>query len=678
MPPRPHLLAALRTALALAGSEVAAATDVTPVEMPRVSFNHPGLITDLGVGLWAWPLPMDFNSDGLMDLVVVSTGVPSNGIWYFENSGQVEPATALPVFNPAVYLGPATGRPRPDPQVSFVDGRPVVTTPGMVHPDFKTAGFARGTRLVDDPEIKPGPGSVRSRQWRYADYDGDGVHDLVVGVHYGGDYGRAGDYDPAGKWKGGPLRGFVYWLKNSGTDERPAYQAPQRLVTVTGAPVDVYGLPSPSLADFRGVGKLDLICGEFLDGFTYFENVGTRSVPRYAEGRRLTAGGKPLRMDLCMITPVAVDFNTDGHVDLVVGDEDGRVAFLENTGAVVDGMPQFLPPRYFRQFAGDLKFGALSAPVSVDWDGDGLDDLVAGNSAGHVGFIKNLGGNPPRWAAPVYLTAGGKVIREQAGENGSIQGPNEAKWGYTNVSVADWDGDGLHDVITNGIWGRVSWYRNIGTRTRPVLGAAQPLEVAWGGARQKPAWNWWEPQGDELVTQWRTTPLVTDWNRDGLPDLVTLDPEGYLALYERRRFPDGRLELQPPQRVFWAEGESVFDSHGLAKSKTSGLLRLNDADQANPGRGGRRTFCFHDWDGDGTLDLVVNSHPGVNWFRGLGRNAAGLWTFRHEGPLSAQILAGHSTTPTMVDWDKDGVHDLLVAAEDGFFYRLENKRRAGK
>src|SRR5262249_1587466 len=163
------------------------------------------------------------------------------------------------------------------------------------------------------------------------------------------------------------------------------------------------------------------------------------------------------------------------------------------------------------------------------------EDLVAGNTAGYVGFFKNLGGNPPRWAPPVYLSAAGEVIRPQAGPNGSPLGPSEAKWGYTNVNVGDWDGDGLLDLVVSDLWGRVIWYRNVGTRTAPRFAAGQPVQVTWNGKAPKPAWNWWDPKGNDLVIQWRSTPCLIDWNQDGLLDLVTLDPEGYLALYQRRK-----------------------------------------------------------------------------------------------------------------------------------------------
>jgi hypothetical protein len=433
-------------------------------------------------------------------------------------------------------------------------------------------------------------------------------------------------------------------------------------------------MPSPSFADFDGDGDLDLLCGEFLDGFTYFENTGTRAKPLYAAGRRLTNAGRPLAMDLCMITPVALDFDGDGHTDLVVGDEDGRVAVLTHTGKVVNGLPQFREPRYLRQFADAVKFGALSSPVSVDWDGDGLDDIVTGNTAGYIGFIKNMGGTPPRWAAPVYLTAGGETIRIIAGPNGSIQGPAEAKWGYSNISVGDWDGDRLPDILDLGIWGHVTLYRNIGTRTSPKLAKGEVLQVAWNGPAPKPAWNWWDPQGSELVTQWRSTPSMVDLNADGLMDLVTLDTEGYLAFYERRRKADGSLELLPPQRAFWGEGVSEYNSAGqpagVGKDR-SGVLRMN---AGVAGRSGRRTFCFVDWDGDGVLDLMANSNPNTNFLRGRGRNAQGQWVFEYVGPVSSHRLAGHSTTPTPVDWDKNGVPDLLIGAEDGFFYLHRNPR----
>src|SRR5690606_125969 len=110
--------------------------------------------------------------------------------------------------------------------------------------------------------------------------------------------------------------------------------------------------------------------------------------------------------------------------------EDGRVALIEHTGETRNGMPVFKSPVYFKQKADNVKFGALVTPVGVDWDHDGDDDIVAGNTAGYIGFIENTGtrNGMPVWAPPVLLEAGSETIRIQAGRNGSIQGPAEGKW----------------------------------------------------------------------------------------------------------------------------------------------------------------------------------------------------------------------------------------------------------
>ena len=41
-------------------------------------------------------------------------------------------------------------------------------------------------------------------------------------------------------------------------------------------------------------------------------------------------------MDLEMIVPAAIDWDRDGDIDLIVGDEDGRVALVEHTGQIVE------------------------------------------------------------------------------------------------------------------------------------------------------------------------------------------------------------------------------------------------------------------------------------------------------------------------------------------------------
>jgi len=269
------------------------------------------------------------------------------------------------------------------------------------------------------------------------------------------------------------------------------------------------------------------------------------------------------------------------------------------------------------------------------------------------------------------LKVDGRPFRVQAGSNGSIQGPCEAKWGYTTLDVADWDHDGLPDIVFNSIWGKVEWLKNIGSKSRPNLSPPQPVRVRWKQDPPKPEWVYWNPAENQLLTQWRTTPTIVDFDKDGLNDLVMLDHEGYLAFYRRARTGDG-LVLLPPQRIFRGDGPSVYANRHQVQNKEPGLLRLNDG---FAGRSGRRKFCFADWDQDGKLDLLVNSEN-VHFLQNAGMNEKGQVTFRDRGPVSKQILAGHTTSPTVVDWDNNGVPDLLVGAEDGFFYFLPNPRDA--
>ncbi|MCK4676594.1 MAG: VCBS repeat-containing protein [Bacteroidales bacterium] len=635
-------------------------------KLSPLQYNNPGLVVDLGVGLWAWPLPMDYDQDGDLDLVVSCPDTPFNGLYFFENtSGGKE---KLPVFESPRKIGPG----KKNLQVCYVNGEARIMGPGVEYKNFKESLLNNPEKLYSREKLEDKFERIRFSQWKYVDYDNDDDLDIIVGLDEWGDYdwnyvdynNGVNAYDKEGKWKNRPLHGYVFLIENIGGEYKNKGK-----IMAGDRPIDVYGAPSPNMIDFDGDGDLDIICGEFLDRFTWFENIGSREKPVYAEGKFLQNSEGIIKMDLEMIIPVAVDWDGDGDVDLVVGDEDGRVALVENTGEVSKNMPVFNSPVYFQQHANLVKFGALATPFAVDWDADGDQDLICGNTAGYIGFIENLdGGNPPKWNRPVYLKAEGEVIRIMAGDSGSIKGPSEKKWGYTTLSVSDWDGDGLRDIIINSIWGKIQWFENIGSEGSPVLSKVKPILVEFEGETPKPAWNWWDPEDDHLVTQWRTTPFAIDWNYDGLTDLVMLDPEGYLSFYERF-LEEGELKLMPGKRIFYGIDYSVFDDKNNVIDSTGGPLRLN---QREIGGSGRRKICITDWDRDGDYDLLVNS-KNISLFENTGIEN-GKVMFKHHGPLADQKLAGHTTSPTIVNWDMDDLPDLLIGAEDGHFYYYPNNK----
>ena len=624
------------------------------VQLERLLYNNPGLAVDLGVGLWAWPVPCDVNGDGYPDLIVNCDDKPYNGVYVFMNPGTGDITGDM---FPVLEAGQRISKGMVNVQPSYVDGKLRLLTPGNEYPDFLNTGLENPVPLGLPGNIHSN--NIRGNMWRYVDFNGDDKLDLTIGVDDWFDYGWDNAYDADGNWTNGPLHGLIYIVLNKGTNEKPEYETPFLLNDANGKPLETFGWPCQNFADWDNDGDLDILCGEFRDSFTYFENIGTRTEPKYAEGRALLQeNGLPLVMDLQMITPVAYDWNGDGYLDLICGDEDGRVAFLENKKTFQNGMPQFELPRYFQQKAHEIKCGALATPVGCDWDGDGDFDIISGNTAGYILFYENLSGKgveQPKWAAPEYLKADGKTIRIQAGHNGSIQGPAESKWGYTTLTVADWDHDGLLDLLVNSIWGKVVWYKNIGTANAPKLAEVAPIEVEWDGGQPHLAWGWLRPNGKELLTQWRTTPVAFDWNRDGLTDLLMLDHEGYFCFFERIKT-GGAEKLLPPKRIFM-------------DTTTNEPIRLNDK---MAGGSGRRKITVLDYDNDGVVDFLANSGNADFWRQVKQEN--GLWYFENLGLIDERPISGHSTSPTWVDFNNDGIPDPLIGAEDGYFYYKRNDK----
>ena len=134
-----------------------------------------------------------------------------------------------------------------------------------------------------------------------------------------------------------------------------------------------------------------------------------------------------------------------------------------------------------------------------------------------------------------------------------------------------------------------------------------------------------------LQTQWRTTPLATDFDNDGRLDLVILDQEGYLTC-------QSRASEEP--RIFIDE-----DSHPI---------RLN---ARSAGRSGRVKLDVVDWDSDGRLDLLgLRERP---WYRNVA-DRDGKVVLKKIGNLARRNVSSHTTSPTACDFDQDGKPDLYL------------------
>ena len=206
--------------------------------------------------------------------------------------------------------------------------------------------------------------------------------------------------------------------------------------------------------------------------------------------------------------------------------------------------------------------------------------------------------------------------------------------------VCDYDGDGMRDLLVgSGSDGKVYFYRNINTDANPVLTNGAALLMS----------------GNPLSVVYRATPYVHDWDEDGLPDLLCGDVNGY---------------------VHW------FRNVGTRQSPVYTNDVLIQAGGTAVNFGLRSTVRVCDWDGDGVKDLLGAGSDNAAWCRNGGNNAlpALASPVRLRAPIAgvglANIDTGYRMRLEVVDWNRDNVFDVLIGNSDGYLYLYEGYRFA--
>jgi hypothetical protein len=202
-----------------------------------------------------------------------------------------------------------------------------------------------------------------------------------------------------------------------------------------------------------------------------FLNVGTPSAPLFDTGEHVQVGFASNKVDIdvgARATPCVVDWNEDGLYDLLVGALDGKLRLYYNEGGGLP--PDFRHTILIGDGDGDLEVPlGYSSPAVADFDGDGAKDLVLGNANGDLYFYANQGTN----AAPVFDTG-------YRCESMSVP-IHLADDGRARPFVYDWNGDTVPDLLVGSNLGEV--HRFLGeplvVGAPPVASAPLRLETPW-------------------------------------------------------------------------------------------------------------------------------------------------------------------------------------------------------
>ena len=363
---------------------------------------------------------------------------------------------------------------------------------------------------------------------------------------------------------------FYGWLNTAGPDAEPVFTA-WELPLVNGDNLAAGALCHVGGGDVDSDGDTDLLVAA--EGYAWlFRNTGTATDPGFEWEDPLTLPMDPLPVGA---DTQAIDVDGDGQLDLLSGGN-MEVRWIANLGGgdpvewasrgaiTTDGEPI----QYSFEGGDDTSF-----PVALDWENDGDLDLLIGTAEGWVDLYRGTGDMHVDGLGPVERLLLESGLELEVGEPMDPKGSFEGHSGNRAQPTAwDLDGDGDHDVLVGDALGGLTLFENTGDDSAPVF--AEGEEILWvDGLRLAPSLADWDGDGDadlllgqsdsvliyenvggpgdfvlgESETLYDPTvyyphPHAVDWNGDGDLDLSISSSYGNIHLAERTWIEQGWIE----------------------------------------------------------------------------------------------------------------------------------------